>query len=162
MSVCPRAPGASIASWTVNPARPEATLFQRSALGQQFQMAARFLSPDANPNGIQNPTPFGNATWQSSFDSSRIWAAVLNGNSIAPSANEPSCPNSGSIPCLLPPRRCRAPRQSSLEQNHFCSAAQHQRRSRARRRLLHVHRCGQSGARAVHRRLLLLPQGSVK
>lgn len=99
--VClPASPGASIASWTVNPARPEATLFQ-IFFGQQFQIVTHFLSPDANPNGIQNPTPFGNATWQSSFDSSRIWAAVLNGNSIAPSANEPSCPNSGSIPCLL-------------------------------------------------------------
>ena len=30
-----------------------------------------------------------------------MWAAVLNGNSLKPDPNEPSCPNTGSIPCLL-------------------------------------------------------------
>ncbi len=99
--VCfPTSPDASTASWTLKPPRPEATLFQ-NFFGLQFQIVTHFLSPDENPNGIQNPTPFGNATWQSSFDSSRVWAAVLNGTSIAPSADEPSCPNTGSIACLL-------------------------------------------------------------
>jgi len=100
--VClPTSPGASTASWTVKAARPEATLFQ-TFLGQPFQIITHFLSPDANPNAVApKPPPFGSATWQSTFDSSRVWAAVLNGNSIAPDPNEPSCPHAGSIPCLL-------------------------------------------------------------
>ena len=58
------------ASWTVNNARPEATLFT-SFFGQEFQIITHFLSPDTNPNEFaSNPVPFGSATWQSSFDSS--------------------------------------------------------------------------------------------
>jgi hypothetical protein len=36
--------------------------------------------------------------WQSSFDSSEVW-----GNKLAsiPAGSDPSCPNSGAIPCLL-------------------------------------------------------------
>jgi Protein of unknown function (DUF3455) len=99
--VClPSVPGASTASWTANAARPEATLFQ-SPGGQNFQIITHFLSPNENPNDPTRPVPFGNATWQSSFDSSRVWAAVLNGNAIPASSGEPSCPNSGSIACLL-------------------------------------------------------------
>jgi hypothetical protein len=99
--VClPSSGGASIASWTVNNARPEATLFL-SPGGNSFQIITHFLSPNENPNDPTRPVPFGNATWQSSFDSSRVWAAVLNGNSIPASSGEPSCPNAGSIPCLL-------------------------------------------------------------
>jgi hypothetical protein len=30
-----------------------------------------------------------------------VWAAVLNGNVIPAGPGEPSCPNAGSIPCLL-------------------------------------------------------------
>ena len=86
------------ASWTVNAARPEATLFQ-SFYGQDFQIITHFLSPNANPNGIAPPL-FGNATWQSSLDSSRVWAQVLNMNTIG-AGTHPSCPNSGSIACLL-------------------------------------------------------------
>jgi hypothetical protein len=86
------------ASWTVNAARPEATLFQ-SFYGQDFQIITHFLSPNANPNGIAAPL-FGNATWQSSLDSSRVWAQVLNMNAIG-AGTHPSCPNSGSIACLL-------------------------------------------------------------
>jgi Protein of unknown function (DUF3455) len=98
--VClPTAPGASTASWTVNGARPEATLF-RTFFGFTAQIITHFLSPDTNPNGIA-PVPFANATWQSSFDSSKVWAAVLHGNVLPASSNEPSCPNAGSIPCLL-------------------------------------------------------------
>ncbi len=99
--VClPTSSGASTASWTLKPARPEATLFQ-TFFGQQYQIVTHFLSPDANPNGVLTPLPFGSATWQSSLDSSRVWAAVLHGNSIPAAATEPSCPNTGSIPCLL-------------------------------------------------------------
>jgi Protein of unknown function (DUF3455) len=101
--VClPTAPGSDTASWTVNSARPEATLFT-NFFGQDFQIITHFASPDAKPNTLA-PTPLpggGNATWQGSFDSSRVWAAVLKGNSIPPSPDQPSCPNTGSINCLL-------------------------------------------------------------
>jgi len=88
------------ASWTVNNARPEATLFT-SFFGQDFQIITHFLSPDTNPNEFApNPVPFGSATWQSSFDSSKVWAQVLHSNTI-PAGSDPSCPNTGSIACLL-------------------------------------------------------------
>src|SRR5712671_5342064 len=45
----PTSTGASTASWTVKPARPEATLFT-SFFGQDFQIITHFLSPDTNPN----------------------------------------------------------------------------------------------------------------
>lgn len=98
----PTAPGADTASWTINPARPEATLFT-NFFGQDFQIITHFASPNVKPNGnVTTPPPAaGNATWQSSFDSSRVWAAVLKGNSIPPSPDQPSCPNVGSINCLL-------------------------------------------------------------
>src|SRR5215467_13454562 len=96
----PTTPGASTASWTVKGARPEATLFQ-DFFGQQFQIVTHFLSPDTNPNAAApNPVPFGSATWQSSFDSSKVWAQVLNSNTI-PAGSDASCPNAGSIPCLM-------------------------------------------------------------
>ena len=99
--VClPTVPGASTASWTVNAARPEATLFL-SFGGQNFQIVTHFLSPNENPVDPTQPVPFGNATWQSSFDSSRVWAAVLNGNVIRAGSDPTSCPNTGSIACLL-------------------------------------------------------------
>ena len=78
----PTSTGASTASWTVKNARPEATLFQ-SFFGQDFQIVTHFLSPDTNPNeNAPNPLAFGNATWQSSLDSSKVWAQVLHSNSI--------------------------------------------------------------------------------
>jgi Protein of unknown function (DUF3455) len=101
----PTSPGAASASWT-KAARPEATLFQEF-FGQKFQIITHFLSPDTNPNqAAPNPLPFGNATWQSSLDSSKVWAQVfLNSNSIPasiPAGSDPtSCPNTGSIACLL-------------------------------------------------------------
>jgi hypothetical protein len=99
--VClPTAPGASTASWTINAARPEATLFTK-IFGQDVQIITHFLSPDEKPNDPTKPVPFGNATWQGSFDSSRVWAAVLNGNVLTAGTDPNSCPNSGSIPCLL-------------------------------------------------------------
>src|SRR5215467_11111392 len=79
-------------------ARPEATLFT-DLLGQQFQIITHFQSINANPKpGIQPPLS-GNATWQSSLDSSRVWAVKVNG--IDPSADTESCPHTGSIQCLL-------------------------------------------------------------
>src|SRR5262249_12239011 len=45
--------------WTVNPARPEATLFT-DLFGQPFQIITHFLSPDTNPNEFApNPLPSG-------------------------------------------------------------------------------------------------------
>jgi hypothetical protein len=79
-------------------ARPEATLFT-DLLGQQFQIITHFQSINANPKpNVQVPLS-GNATWQSSLDSSRVWAVKVNG--IDPDPNTESCPNSGSIQCLL-------------------------------------------------------------
>ena len=93
-------PTSTGASWTVKNARPEATLFQR-IFGHDFQIITHFLSPDTNPNeAAPNPLPFGSATWQSSLDSSRVWAQVLHSNSI-PAGSDPSCPNAGAIACLL-------------------------------------------------------------
>jgi hypothetical protein len=45
--------------------------------GQTIQIITHFLSPDTKPNDVApNPLPFGSATWQSSLDSSKVWAAV--------------------------------------------------------------------------------------
>lgn len=89
-------------SWTVIGARPEATLFT-NLFGLSFQIITHFLSPDANPNqNAPNPLPLGgNATWQSSLDTSSVWAAVTAQGGSIPAGSDPSCPNSGSIPCLL-------------------------------------------------------------
>jgi len=94
--VClPSGPGAS---WTVNGARPEATLFT-SVFGEAFQIITHFLSPNTNPNEFApNPLPFGNVTWQSSFDSSKVWAQAQH---AIPAGSHPSCPNAGSIGCVL-------------------------------------------------------------
>src|SRR6476660_4781618 len=65
-------------SWTVNPARPEATLFT-NLFGEAVQIITHFLSPVVHPNKIgPNPPRFGDVTWQSSFDSSRVWAQKQN------------------------------------------------------------------------------------
>jgi hypothetical protein len=90
--------GSTTASWTVNDARPEATLFT-SVSGQDVQNITHFLSPDARPNEFApKPVPFGNATWQSSLDSSKVWAQKLH---AVNAGSEPSCPNAGAIGCLL-------------------------------------------------------------
>jgi len=99
--VClPTSPGASTASWTVNNPRPQATLFTK-VFGQDVQIITHFLSPNEKPKDPTKPVPFGNATWLGSFDSSRVWAAVLNGTMVAPSSDLKACPNVGSIACLL-------------------------------------------------------------
>ena len=97
--VClPTSAGASTASWTVNAARPEATLFV-NVFGRYVEVITHFLSPDTNPNQFApNPLPFGSATWQSSFDTSKVWGQTL--QSI-PAGSDPSCPNAGAIACLL-------------------------------------------------------------
>ncbi|HEY7305419.1 MAG TPA: DUF3455 domain-containing protein [Bryobacteraceae bacterium] len=91
-------PSGSGASWTVNNARPEATLFTK-VFGASVQIITHFLSPVENPNGVgPNPPRFGDATWQSSFDSSRVWAQKTG---FTPAGTDASCPNAGAIDCLL-------------------------------------------------------------
>jgi hypothetical protein len=91
-------PSGAGASWTVNNARPEATLFT-NAFGAALQVITHFLSPVENPNDIgPKPPRFGDATWQSSFDSSRVWAQKVN---FITAGTDASCPNAGAIDCLL-------------------------------------------------------------
>jgi hypothetical protein len=91
-------PTSTGAAWSVT-SRPEATLFT-NFLGRDFQIITHFLSPDTNPNGnAPSPLPFGSATWQSSVDSSVVWAKALTPNVTA--GTDASCPNAGAIPCLL-------------------------------------------------------------
>lgn len=86
------------ASWTVSNARPEATLFTH-VFGEAVQIITHFLSPVVNPNDVgPKPSRFGDATWQSSFDSSRVWAQK---QKFVTAGTEASCPNSGAIDCLL-------------------------------------------------------------
>ena len=85
-------------SWTVNPPRPEATLFT-DVFGQPVQIITHFLSINEGPlPGVTVPLS-GNATWQSSFDTSRVWAKAI--GSIDAGTDLESCPNSGAIPCVL-------------------------------------------------------------
>ena len=91
-------PTSTGASWTVNGARPEATLFA-TFFGHDVQIITHFLSPNTSPNQFApKQLPFGNATWQGSFDSSKVWAQTL--QSIA-AGSDASCPNAGAISCLL-------------------------------------------------------------
>ena len=79
-------------------ARPEATLFA-DFFGHLVQIITHFQSINENPKvGVTVPLS-GNATWQSSFDSSRVWAVKKKG--IDPSSDIASCRNTGSIQCLL-------------------------------------------------------------
>ena len=85
------------AAW--NPtARPEATLFT-DFFGQKVQIITHFQSINEDPDATP-PVPLsGNATWQSSLDSSRVWMVKVDG--IDAGSDRDSCPNSGSIQCLL-------------------------------------------------------------
>ena len=92
-------PSGTGASWTVDASRPQATLSVTLFGRFTQQILTHFLSPDTNPNSLApSPIPFGSPTWQSSLDSSVIWGNKL--NSIT-AGTDPSCPNSGAIPCLL-------------------------------------------------------------
>src|SRR5258708_28974451 len=67
-------------SWTVNNDRPDATLFA-NVFAEPVQIITHFLSHNDNPRENIVP-PFGNATWQSSFDSSKVWAAATPATTI--------------------------------------------------------------------------------
>ncbi len=82
-----------------NPAaRPEATLFA-SFFGHLVQIITHFQSINENPKPDVTVPLSGNVTWQSSLDSSRVWMVKKKG--IDPSSDIASCPNTGSIQCLL-------------------------------------------------------------
>lgn len=78
-------------------ARPEATLF--TDFFGQFQIITHFQSINANPKPDVTVPRSGNATWQGSLDSSRVWAVKVDG--IDAGSDPASCPNTGSIQCLL-------------------------------------------------------------
>ena len=85
------------AAW--NPtARPEATLFAEF-FGHLVQLITHFQSINENPKPGVTPPLSGNATWQGSLDSSRVWMVKVKG--IDAGSDPASCPNSGSIQCLL-------------------------------------------------------------
>jgi len=79
-------------------ARPEATLFTEF-FGQQIQIITHFTSINANPKPDVTVPLSGNATWQSSFDTSKVWAVAV--GHIDAGTDRASCPNSGAIQCLL-------------------------------------------------------------
>ena len=85
-------------SWTVNGARPEATLFT-NVFGQPVQIITHFASVNANPKKDVVVPLGGNATWQSSFDTSKVWAVAV--GHVNAGDDPVSCPNTGAIPCLL-------------------------------------------------------------
>jgi hypothetical protein len=75
--------------------RPEAILYT----GRNYEIITHFLSPnpqEASPNPFENGQP--RPTWQSVADNSMVW-----GNKIGSitAGSDPSCPNTGSISCLL-------------------------------------------------------------
>src|SRR5579864_8256403 len=78
--------------------RPEVTLFSDFFV-QMFQIITHFQNINANPKPNVHVPLSGNATWQSSLDSSRVWMVKVNG--IDAGSDAESCPNSGSIQCLL-------------------------------------------------------------
>lgn len=95
--VClPSSPGGT--SWIVNSPRPEATLFT-NVFGQPVQIITHFASINANPKKDVVVPLGGNATWQSSFDTSKVWAVAV--GHIDAGTDPASCPNAGAIPCLL-------------------------------------------------------------
>src|SRR5437879_13145455 len=59
-------------------ARPEATLFA-DFFGHEFQIITHFQSINENPKPGIVPPLSGNATWQSSLDSSRVWMVKVKG-----------------------------------------------------------------------------------
>jgi hypothetical protein len=97
--VCLPDPSTGGTSWTINAARPEATLFTK-VFGQDVQIITHFASINANPIDPTLPVPKGgNATWQSSFDTSKVWAKAV--GTVNAGDDPASCPNTGAIPCLL-------------------------------------------------------------
>jgi hypothetical protein len=85
---------------------PQATLTVPLFGVVEQQVFTHFLSPV--PNAVLSPLPactlsletqeLNCPTWQSSFDSSAVWGEKA---ASITAGSDPSCPTSGSIPCLL-------------------------------------------------------------
>jgi hypothetical protein len=98
MFACPQAQALLPLFLDRHASRPEATLYLK-VFDRFEEVVTHFLSPDTNPNtSAPNPLPFGSATWQSSFDSSKVWGQPLQ---TMPAGSDQSCPNAGAIACLL-------------------------------------------------------------
>jgi hypothetical protein len=141
-------------AWTVN-GRPEATLFT-DAFGEQFQIITHFLSINEKPIDQLPPSPAGNATWQSSFDSSRVWAKAT--GTIPAGSDSNSCKNNGAIPCLL---------LKSIGNDSGPTGGRLLAKVTFVQRLntdggacsYHLLHCGSDSTCTVHSRLLFLPEG---
>ena len=68
----------------------------RAGCANHYPLPESRYQPQRQP---PSPIPFGSATWQSSFDTSKVWAKAV--GSIPAGSDPASCPNSGAIPCLL-------------------------------------------------------------
>ncbi len=80
-------PAGSGVSWKF--VAPQATLFQTFRGLPIFQASTHFLSPNVDEAGVAR------ATWQHSFDSSRVWARATH------SSSDPNYVEPGAIPWLL-------------------------------------------------------------
>jgi hypothetical protein len=77
----------------------EASSYQTASKGLPPSFAQHDAFASSRHTAAPKPVPFGSATWQSSFDSSKVWAQAQ--HAIPPDANTVSCPNTGSIACVL-------------------------------------------------------------
>ena len=125
---------------------PQATLFV-SLVGFQQQATTHFLSPNPEEAGLAR------ATWQGSFDSSRVWARAMQ------IVDDPAIVGAGNIPWLLLQRAggSRGPTGGSLALTHLLDPADpHRGRRRAGHRLQRIHPRRSARARALQHRLCLL------
>jgi hypothetical protein len=90
-------------------ARREATLFN-DLFGQQVQIITHFQSINANPKpNVQVPLS-GNATWQGSLDSSRVWAVKVSGVTPAQTPRAAQIPARFNASCCSQSGTSRGPR----------------------------------------------------
>ncbi len=102
--ICLPSPNGNTTAWTFF--GPQATLSIPFLFSSRQQVATHFLSPV--PNVPVQSTPactisielnqLDCPTWQSSLDSSAVWGQRLES---VQAGTDASCPNAGSIPCLL-------------------------------------------------------------
>src|SRR5262249_38185650 len=157
MFACPRAHRVAILGPLTLPAPKPLSL--RMSPGSPSRSSPTSSAPMPTPNqNAPNPLPpGGSATWQSSLDTSRVWAQKV--GSID-AGSDPSCPNTGAIPCLL--------LQSILNQKgptggRLLATTTYIQRLNTNGGSAPTYRlhCGSDSARAVHFRLRLLPPGRI-
>jgi hypothetical protein len=78
---------------------PRSPLCLRISSGSSFRSSPTSRASMKIRSRASSPPASGNATWQSSLDSSRVWAVKVNG--IDPSPEITNCSHAGSIQCLL-------------------------------------------------------------